>query len=53
LLYIFSTNYFGKFCAAKIKNNDFAIVPHRYLTSLENPGGFNDLLVGFMKRNFG
>lgn len=37
----------------KIKNSDFAIVPSAgHLTPLENPGGFNDLLLGFMKRNF-
>ena len=39
--------------AARIKNSDFAIVPRSgHLTPVENPGGFNDLLVGFMKRNF-
>ena len=40
--------------AAKIKNSDFAIVPRAgHLTPVENPGGFNDLLAGFMKKNFG
>lgn len=40
--------------AAKIKGSDFAIVPRAgHLTAVENPGGFNDLLIGFMKRNFG
>ena len=39
--------------AAKIKGSDFAIVPRAgHLTPIENPGGFNDLLIGFMKRNF-
>jgi len=40
--------------SAKIKDSDFAIVPRAgHLTPVENPGGFNDLLLGFMKRNFG
>ena len=40
--------------AAKIKNSDFAIVPRAgHLTPVENPGGFNDLLAGVMKKNFG
>ena len=39
--------------AAKIKNSDFAIVPRAgHLTPVENPGGFNDLLVGYLKKNF-
>lgn len=39
--------------AAKIKGSDFAIVPRAgHLTPLENPGGFNDLLIGYMRRYF-
>ncbi|MBU2491451.1 MAG: alpha/beta hydrolase [Bacteroidetes bacterium] len=39
--------------AAKIPNSDFAIVPRAgHLTPLENPGGFNDLLIGYMKKYF-